>query len=482
MHKKYSGTALLTILFYQCAAFAHEDSALKQIEANLLPKVQVAGETYLPSTISQRMKHFKVPGLSVAVIKDGKIAWAKGYGIANKKTNQDVNINTLFQAGSISKPVAALAALKLVQNENIDLDTDANQYLNTWKIPDSSYTKKQAVTLRHLLTHTAGITVHGFPGYQQHEILPANPDVLNGKGNTAEIFVDQLPGSNWRYSGGGYTVMEQLVEDVSELSFATYLKNEILKPLGMSDSTFEQPLPKDKWSLASAAFDSKGKQIQGDWHNYPEQAAAGLWTTPTDLAKYIISIQKSRKGNKTELLNTETVNKMLTIHQGNWGLGPHLANHKQGLVFGHGGKNAGFTNNLLAYADSGNGIVIMSNGDSANPLIAELQIAISSFYQWDLATTNMLIPAKLSKDIATNIVGKYSFDNQPDYQITISINGGKINVYDPDIEKDIPFLVTGDNTISNLTSGSKINFNTNNEGNVIGLTWAGSYKFSKIED
>jgi len=115
-------------------------------------------------------------------------------------------------------------------------------------------------------------------------------------------------------------------------------------------------------------------------------------------------------------------------------------------------------------------------------LIAELQIAISSFYQWDLATTNMLIPAKLSKDIATNIVGKYSFDNQPDYQITISVNGGKINVYDPDIEKDIPFLATGDNTISNLTSGSKINFDTNNEGNVIGLTWAGSYKFSKLED
>ncbi len=482
MYKIQNQLVLITLLLSQFSVQAHEKQDVNTIESTILPKVQVVGKSYQAFTIEQRMMHYNVPGISIAVIKDGQISWAKGYGIANKKTQKNVNNNTLFQAGSISKPIAALAALKLVQEKKIDLDTDVNQYLVSWKLPSSSFTKQTPVTLRHLLTHTAGTSVHGFPGYQQQESLPSNAEVLSGKGNTDNVIVDQLPGSNWRYSGGGYTVMEQLVEDVTQLPFDKYLKNEVLVPLNMQHSTFEQPLEKTKWSLASAAFNQEGEQLEGDWHNYPEQAAAGLWTTPSDLANYILAIQAARKGKDKQLLSPITVNKMLTLHQGDWGLGPSLTQHKQGLVFGHSGKNAGFTNDLIAYADSGNGIVIMANGDNANPLIEEIEIAISSYYHWDLASPSLIKPVQLSEKISTAITGKYRYDRQPDYVVSISITDGNIEVYDPDRNEKLPFLATDKNVITNLTSGSEIKFKTNELGKLVGLTWAGSYQFTKIDN
>ena len=482
MYTKKSKLALLAILFSQFSAQAAEKYDISQIEANILPKVQVIGVAYQPYTITERMRHYKVPGISIAVVKDGKLAWAKGYGVANKKTKKSVNENTLFQAGSISKPIAALAALKLVQDKKVDLDTDVNQYLNSWKVPQSSFTEQQAVTLRQLLTHTAGITVHGFPGYQQDKSLPSNAEVLNGKGNTPKIFVDQVPGSIWRYSGGGYTVIEQIVEDITKISFDEYLQTEILVPLNMLHSTFEQPLSKAKWPLASAAFNHNGEQIKGNWHNYPEQAAAGLWTTPSDLANYILAIQGARKGNKQQLLNANTVNEMLTIHQGNWGLGPILKEHKQGLIFSHGGKNVGFTNNFTAYTNRGDGIVIMANGDNAEPLIAELKVAISTHYHWDLATSFMLTPVKLSAKLNTAIAGKYRYDADHDYIISISIDEDNIELYIHESDEKQLYISTSDVTMTNLISGSQVSFKTNIQGKLVGLTWDGSYQFTKLEN
>jgi len=480
VHKLKTRISLFVVLFSQFPTQATTANDAIVIEANIRAKVQVVGKTYQAFSITERMKHYKVPGLSIAVVNNGKLAWAKGYGIANKHTKQVVNENTLFQAGSISKPIAALAALKLVQEKKVLLDTDVNQYLSRWKVPQSKYTEQQPVTLRQLLTHTAGITVHGFPGYQQGKELPSNVEVLTGKGNTAKVFVDQLPGSHWRYSGGGYTVMEQLVEDVTKLPFDEYLQKEILEPLNMSHSSFEQPLSKSKWPFASAAFDNNGEQIEGDWHNYPEQAAAGLWTTPSDLAQYILAIQKSRSGDNKQLLNKTTVDQMLTIHKGDWGLGPILSEHEKGLIFVHGGKNAGFTNNFSAYVDRGDGLVIMANGDNAGPLIAELKVAISSHYHWDLADIIMLTPVKISEEISTAIAGEYRYDADPDYLISLSVTDDHIALYIHENEEKQLFIPTSNEVITNLTSGSKISFKKDEQGKTTGLTWSDSYQFTKI--
>ena len=334
------------------------DSEITAIESGLTSFILVKGKAIQKYSLEERMKHYNVPGVSIAVVKEGKLHWAKGYGVANSKTGLKVNIDTLFQAGSISKPIAALAVLKLVDEAKVELDKDVNIYLTGWKIKNNEFTKQEKVTLRRLLSHTAGMTVHGFPGYVNGENIPSIENVLNGKGNTPEVFVDTIPGKKWRYSGGGYTVMEKLVEDISGLALDEYMMTHILKPMQMNNSTYAQPLHQKLWKTASAAFNNKGEQVNGDWHNYPEQAAAGLWTTPSDLAKYVIEIQNIYKGKLDGVLSQNTVNAMLSKHKGDWGLGPELREVSNKLIFQHGGKNEGFTNDMMAFAEAGDCLIV----------------------------------------------------------------------------------------------------------------------------
>ena len=330
--------------------------------------------------IEKRMQELQVPGASVAVIKGGKLVLAQGYGIANTQNNAQVDEQTLFQAGSISKPLAALAALKLVEQGKLSLDKDVNNYLKDWKLTGEERYRKTPVTLRHLLTHTAGLTVHGFPGYARGTKLPSTTEVLQGKGNTGKVQIDKRPGDRWRYSGGGYTVMQKLVEDVTGLPFAEYADANILKPMGMTHSTYQHNLPETLKSHASAAFDRNGKMFDVVYNDYPEKAAAGLWTTPTDILKYVLHMQAILQGKTDGILQKTTVESMFSKHKNGWGLGPHITESSGQLVFGHGGKNLGFTNDFRAFAHKGDGFIIMTNADSGRSLITELAGRISAHY------------------------------------------------------------------------------------------------------
>lgn len=332
--------------------------------------------------LSARMEYYNVPGVSIALARHGKIEWVRAYGIANEENGQKVDVNTLFQAGSISKPIAALAALQLFEKGLVRLDEDVNNYLQGWKIENNDLTKDEKVTLERILTHTAGLTVHGFPGYRQYEELPEIEEVLNGEGNTSKVKVNRIPGSNWKYSGGGYSIMEKVIEDVSGLPLEEYMNENVLGPLGMNNSTFKQPLSEIRHSSASAAHNSRGKVVSGLWHNYPEQAAAGLWTTPNDLAKYCIEIHEILTGRKEGILKKETIELMLTKHERQWGLGPRLDKEGDSLLFGHGGNNKGFANNYTSFAYLGNSLIIMTNGDNGGDLIDEIQKSIFTAYQW----------------------------------------------------------------------------------------------------
>ncbi len=382
-------------------------SEIQTIENGLFKNIQIKGESIQEFNILERMDYYKVPGVSIAVVENGKIKWAKGYGYANTDTGTEVDVNTLFQAGSISKPLAALAALKLFEDDKLELNKDVNHYLKDWQIPENRFTETEKVTLEKLLTHTAGTTVHGFPGYQQTDHFPGIIDVLNGKGNTAKIVVDTVPGSIWRYSGGGYTVMEKIVEDVSGLTFDEYMSKNILVPIEMKNSTYLQPIPKEWQSNISAAYDVNGKIIKGLWNNYPERAAAGLWTTPSDLALYCIEIQDIVKGKKDGILTMETVQKMLTKHKNDWGLGPSLQKENDSLIFGHGGKNAGFTNDMTAYVHRGNGIIVMTNADNGGKLISEIKNAVSKYYNWSLSQPRIIEVIKLSDTDLEQYTGAY---------------------------------------------------------------------------
>lgn len=252
-------------LMSNCFSQKHEQILLKinSVENSLIKDIQIKGGISQKMNLIERMDFYKVPGLSIAIVENGKIRWAKGYGYANTKSGKKVDTNTLFQAGSISKPLAALSALKLYENDSLDLNKDVNYYLENWQIYENEFTENEKVTVEKLLTHTAGISVSGFPGYKQTDDFPHIINVLNGKGNTGKILVDTIPESIWRYSGGGYTVMQKVVEDISGVALNDYMSNNIFLPIGMRNSTLQQPKKKEFQNNISAAYDAHGKLIQG---------------------------------------------------------------------------------------------------------------------------------------------------------------------------------------------------------------------------
>src|SRR5689334_7215944 len=277
----------------------------------------------LDAFVTAQMAQRHVRGLSLAIIKDGRIAVARGYGVVDDVSQAPVTTATLFQAGSISKPVSALGALHLVEAGTLSLDADVNTKLTSWKVPDNQFTGTEKVTLRRLLSHSAGLTVHGFPGYDVSARVPTLVQVLDGAppANTAPIRVDTTPGAIWRYSGGGFTVMQQMVIDVTGQPFAQFLQKTVLGPIGMTNSSFQQPLPNDLAVRTAAGYYADGTPVRGRWHVYPEIAAAGLWTTPTDLAKWAIEVQETLAGRGHGVISPAMARQYLTEQKDRSGLG-----------------------------------------------------------------------------------------------------------------------------------------------------------------
>ena len=476
--KKLSILIFLFVLFVSCSNEKNNEQLeeITVIENSLIKNIQIKGDSVKKMNIHERMEHYNVPGISIAVVENGKIKWAKGYGFANTKDSTKVDTETMFQAGSISKPLAALSALKLVESGSVELDKDVNQYLKGWQIPENEFTKEEKVTLERLLTHTAGMTVHGFPGYQQKDSFPNIIDVLNGNGNTPKIFVDTTPGSIWRYSGGGYTVMEKVVEDVSGLPLENYMEQNILGPLGMKHSTYEQPISKENQNNISAAYYGNGALIEGLWHNYPEQAAAGLWTTPSDLALYCIEVQEILKGKSDGILTKETIEKMLTKHKNDWGLGPSLNAENDSLVFGHGGKNAGFTNNMSAYAHLGHAVIVMTNADNGGQLAREIELGIFDYYNWPIRKPNEIEVIDLTIEQLANYAGKYELKQQ-NLIVEMKVIDGQLQSQTP--LGHLKLLPMSETKFIDIESVTVIEFTI--EEKVTGFTVNNRFRLEKIE-
>jgi CubicO group peptidase (beta-lactamase class C family) len=289
-------------------------------EAKLRRAVTVLGAPQSGLSLAERMRHYNVPGLSVAVINNCRLTLARGYGEAER--GKIVKPTTLFQAGSISKPVAAAGAMRLVDDGRLSLDRDVRTVLRGWKVPDSPHLADKPVTLRGLLSHGAGLSVHGFRGYAKGEPFPTVVQVLNGEkpANSEAVVVAQPPGS-WRYSGGGYTVAQLLMTEAAGEPFPQILQRLVLKPLGMTQSSFEQPLPEVRHALAATGYRADGKPVDGKWHSYPEMAAAGLWTTPSDLSRFLLGVHHASQGKADTFLSRAAAEAMITSQTGIHGAG-----------------------------------------------------------------------------------------------------------------------------------------------------------------
>jgi CubicO group peptidase (beta-lactamase class C family) len=398
----------LAACFVPCAAAdelpAVIQDQISRVEQNLVPSVRIKG--HQPSKLNERMEKLHVPGVSVAVIDNYQIAWVKAYGLADAETGTSVTVDTLFQAGSVSKPVSALASLKLVEQGVLDLDRNVNDQLTSWKVPDNKFTKEHPVDLRSLLSHTGGLTVHGFPGYAVGGPIPTVPQILDGvkPANTQPVRVNKVPGNGFRYAGGGTTIAQLLLVDVTGRPFPDLLHDTVLEPLGMSSSTYEQPLPERLWSRAATGHKTDGKPVAGRWHIYPEMAAAGLWTTPSDVARYAIEIQLAHQGKSHKVLNRETVDQMLTPQGGGpVGLGPFLEGEGASKRFAHGGSDEGFICQFVAYTDRGQGAVVMTNSDSGGTMAREVVNAIALVYGWP----DYLAPEREAANVDPKVIDRY---------------------------------------------------------------------------
>ncbi len=338
----------------------------------------------LDAFVRAQMARRHIAGLSLAIIDGGRIAAARAYGVTDDSTHAPVTTATLFQAGSISKPVSALAALHLVEAGRLSLDEDVNTRLSSWKVPENRFTATEKVTLRRLLSHNAGITVHGFPGYDVRDSVPSLVRVLDGAPptNTPPIRVDTTPGAIWRYSGGGFTIMQQLLIDVTRMPFPRFLQQTVLGPIGMTNSSYEQPPLPSRAALTATGYYADRTPVHGRWHIYPEMAAAGLWTTPTDLARFAIEIQQTLAGKGHGVVSPAMARQYLTEQIGGSGLGIGVAGTGHALRFSHGGRDEGFDAQLMAFAETGQGVAIMINANDNSRFMGRVVEYIAHLYDW----------------------------------------------------------------------------------------------------
>jgi CubicO group peptidase (beta-lactamase class C family) len=370
---------------------------IRRIEIGLRPAVVSDPSRQDRFSLEERMRFYKTPAISIAVINNGTLEWSRGYGVREVGTAGRVTRDTLFQAASISKPVAALVALRLVEQGKLGLDEDVNRRLVSWKLPDNQFTKDKKVTLRWLLSHRGGLTDHaGFLRASPTEQLPTLKDILEtGKWTPAPIRVGLEPGSRFRYSGGGYCLMEQLLEDISGRPFATLARELVFESLSMTNSSFEQPLPAER-AVAAAIGHFEGKPLPQKWNIYPASSAAGLWTTPSDLARFAVELQQPTllsPSMRAQMLSVQghaddRDSKAMTLIEAfpeEWplarGLGVGLIGQPP-LRFYHTGSNPGYQCELQAYIEGGKGAVVMTNADEGWRLGREVLWAIAEEYDW----------------------------------------------------------------------------------------------------
>jgi CubicO group peptidase (beta-lactamase class C family) len=374
---------ILVTLYALLHAQAPPPAAIAVIEG---PQTGREGEL-AALTLEEAMKRVGVPGMTLAVIRDFEIQWTRAYGVADVVSSAATTPDTLFQAASISKPIAAMAILKAVSEQRFGLDDDVNKILVSWKVPTSEHTIKEPVTLRGLLSHTSGTDDgFGFPGYKPAAPLPTLPQILNGESpsNVGRVLIGRAPFTAFKYSGGGLTLAQLLLTDATKRPFPDLMREWVLAPIGMSHSAYDQPLSAARDKHAARGHDRMGAARDVKWHVYPELAAAGLWTTAPDLARFGIEMQKSLQGRSNRVLSRAMMVEMASpVGVGPFGLGIQITKEGEGWYLSHGGSNWGFQCLLVVHKLKGYGLAAMTNSDSGGRLLGEIRQRVAAAYQWD---------------------------------------------------------------------------------------------------
>ncbi|MBD0295840.1 MAG: beta-lactamase family protein [Flavisolibacter sp.] len=426
---------------------------ITQVEKGLFANTEIVfADSIVPKfNIYERMKFYNVPSVSIAVVNKGRIEWARAYGFADISEQRKADIKTLYQAASISKSINALYIMKLVQDGELSLDKDIRQYLKTWTFPDNEFSNGKVITLKNLMSHTAGLSTSGFIGYSRGDTIPTINEILDGKrpANSEAVKPVLPPNTQFRYSGGGTMVIRKIIDDNVALNYDSTLQKVILQPLGMRNSTFTQPL-RPAWKNVATAYNGRMQEIKGKYHIYPEQAPDGLWTSATDLAKFVISIQKSLN-NKPSLLKQETVKEMLSpvLTSSNSALGVFIEEKGGEKYFTHNGANVGYRSSYYGSVTTGSGVIILTNSDNGRPLINEIINSVATAYNWK----GFYHPAikklvHVSETLLDKYIGEYVSEN-PQLKIMIIKKDGELELTARQPER---MYATSNNTFFLLSS------------------------------
>jgi CubicO group peptidase (beta-lactamase class C family) len=428
------------------------------IEQGILPPMQIKADT-ARTTLADLMAGKHIRAVSIAVFDNYELVWARAYGLADASTNQLADEKTLFQAGSISKSVHALGVLLAVADGTLALDRPINELLTSWKLPDTELSNDAPVTIRRLLSHTAGTTVHGFPGYTAGAPVPTLQQVLDGlpPANTAAVRVDLKPGTQVRYSGGGTLITQLALVDRLGAPYPIILRDRVLAPLHMDASTYEQPLPADRMQRAASGYRRDGSETPGKRKVYPEMAAAGLWTTPSDLARFFIEVARGRAG-KSKLVTRDIALQMTTSETKApaepVGLGVFLTDRNGTGTFGHGGADDGFQADALATLEGGNGIVIMCNSDNGFEIFPAIERTVFAAMKWPGADP-VFERAQLTAAERLRVVGRYVTADHRAF--TVAEAGDRLSIVYPFGDPN-EFVSIGDDRFVSARNGIEYTF------------------------
>ncbi|MBK8500805.1 MAG: beta-lactamase family protein [Saprospiraceae bacterium] len=437
---------------------------IARVETTLSGGIVIDGKLY---TLAERMKHYNVAGLSVAVIDKYRIVWAKGYGYADKKQNRKVTANTMFEPGSISKSLNAVGILQLAQHGKLDLYQDINQYLVNWKFPYDTVSPDKKITTAQLLSHTAGLTVHGFPGYQRDSTIAGVTDILDGRApsNTEAVRSFTEPGKEARYSGGGILITQQMLTDLTQQRYEQYMYEHVLRPLGMTNSSYNQPPAVSQRKNLATGYKSNGNEVPGKYFVYPEQAAAGLWTTPTDIGKYIIEMQQAYQGKSSKVINQEMVKLHTTPVKNDIAMGTYIQNRNGEKYFVHTASNEGFSGLFIGGLTNGKGAAIFVNSDDAS-IAFELVNSIALEYNWNgFSKPEQITTVPVNDTLTSKYIGEYIING---YYSEIRKEKDGLYFWTDGINSKLYF--TSSNDFRNIELGGTKTFTFDNAGTVTGYS------------
>ncbi len=431
-----------------------------QLENGICGQVKFLGEDENFSSISDKMSEYNIPGLSLAIINQGKIEWTDIYKNANFPEEQHLNCSSIFQTASLSKPVTFLAALRMQSAGEIDLDENIQKYLKDFVLPHGKQTKENPVTFRNIFSHTSGISAGGYEGYARNRSIPSDLDILRGSEgvNTPAIEVSTPPNETLAYSGGGYTLAELALQDIYNDEFSNIMKKWILEPVGMQNSEFTQPLPDSKGNQVAKGHTQSGDVLDGGWRNHPEQAAAGLWSNATDMAKFLIEIYKAYQG-RSSLFTQSDIQSIIKHERDGHVYGFILNRTGNDVSITHYGGNVGYRTGMTISLTSGNGLVYLTNSDNGGALGNELLLSASRVYDWQHFKQTNVRRKQVSSEVLKGLEGKYKWNNQIDLSITFDEKNNLISLYFPNGDAYKLTAIVGDNLeFINPNTGVEISF------------------------